>query len=128
MTIKLPGHGFNYWTDPVSKQIPVLIIGAGFSSGLAPRPDELVEDLQPKQIDIEARLGVNTGFELDKSSSLTLYMWAERCISELTKKMSEKEAKVLFARAIGLMTDARFAARANVTFITAAIDCGSIFS
>lgn len=114
MNIKLPKHRFEYWTNPSSKHTPVLIVGAGLSSGLAPRPDELIRDLIPKQHDIEDDLGVKTGIQLDLYDSKTLYHWAGRCIAELLQEMPESKAKIRFATAIGLMNDARFAAKANV--------------
>lgn len=113
---QLPSHRFNYWTDLTANHKPcVLIVGAGLSSGLAPRPDELILELIPKQESIEKTLGIQTNFFLSKQNTETLYQWADRCIAEISlQTKDEKQAKLKFVNAIGLTNDERFAAKANV--------------
>jgi hypothetical protein len=115
-SVKLPSHRFNYWTDPIGRHKPcVLIVGAGLSMGLAPLPGKLVNELIPKQEAIEKNLGIQTDFPLNEKEPQTLYQWADRCIAEIKLQTNDAEqAKLKFISAIGLMNDERFAAKANV--------------
>jgi hypothetical protein len=115
-TITLPSHRFNYWTEVVKKHKPcVLIVGAGLSSDLAPRPDQLVRELFPRQESIQKNLQITVEFKLDANKPDTLYQWAEHCIDAIKERgIDENQAKRQFLDAIGLTSDGRFAAKANV--------------
>ena len=108
---------FRAWIDPRSNlQPPLLIVGAGLSSGLVPRANELATAICARKGEIEDELQIAAGPAIAPECESDLYAWAGHCIDELTAKHSHSDvtAKARLATAMGLTTDKRFLAQAGV--------------
>lgn len=106
---------FCAWIDPQSNLLaPLLIVGAGLSSGLVPRADQLATAIGARKGEIEDELQISAGPAI--STEWDLYAWADHCLSELTHihGHSDITAKTHLAVAMGLTTDKRFLAQAGV--------------
>jgi hypothetical protein len=90
----------------------VLLIGAGMSIEIAPQVSELTEEIRQKHDKILQQLGIN----IAKPTGDVFYDWAEQAINELksTHHITDSEAKLRLADAIGITTDSRFHAKSGI--------------
>lgn len=113
-----PPHKFPSLTESPSQTKPVLLIGAGMSSGIAPMPSQLAEELKaPIQHELEVKLGCSSAkTNIDPKNQESLYIWAGEMIADLTQngKMAETDAKTKLADAIGITTDPRWRGRTKI--------------
>ena len=97
---------FRAWIDPRSNlQPPLLIVGAGLSSGLVPRANELATAICARQGEIEDELQIAAGPAIAPECESDLYAWAGHCIDELTAKHShsDKRTTVLDRLALNML-------------------------
>jgi hypothetical protein len=83
-----------------------LLIGAGMSNGIAPQVTELTEEIRHRHNTILQQLGINIPAPTGKD----FYDWAELALNEIktTHHLTDSEAKLRLADAMGITTDTRF--------------------
>lgn len=89
-----------------------LLIGAGMSNGIAPPVSVLTKEIQDRHAIILSQLGINIAPPIGKD----FYVWADQALNELinTHNISDNEAKLRLANAIGITADARFHAKKGI--------------
>jgi hypothetical protein len=102
LTINIP-HTFPSLIE--GENVPVLILGAGASYGLAPSPNELFPN---KCLQAEKKLGCCSGIDFNNlSEDDKLYTWAEAIIREL-ERGGEQTPKLKMAEELEILSDARW--------------------
>ena len=87
----------------------VLLIGAGMSYGMAPPVSELTNEIRQKHNEIIQQLGI----DIQPPAGDQFYDWAEEAFNELKNvhHLSDREAKLRLADAMGITSDPRFQAK-----------------
>lgn len=92
---------------------PVLLIGAGMSWGLVPDAKKWAQEIVHRYTEVTKILGI-TITPPKTSVPKELYDWAAEVLKELTKTLSEDEAKLRLADAMGVISDPRFQAKVGI--------------
>lgn len=92
---------------------PVLFIGAGMSYGLVPSPVELSQNICGRFSEVEKILGITIHQPATKSPT-DLYNWADDVLNALPKTLSQEDANLRMAEAIGVLSDRRFYAKVGL--------------
>jgi hypothetical protein len=92
---------------------PVLLIGAGMSFGLVPIATKWAQEIVDRYAEVIKILGI-TVTPPKTSAPKELYDWADEVLKELAKTLSEDEAKLRLADAMGVVSDPRFHAKIGI--------------
>lgn len=89
---------------------PVLFIGAGMSYSLVPGPIELSKNICNRFPEVGKILGI-TIHQPNTASQTDLYNWADDVLNAFPKTLSENDANLRLAEAMGILSDRRFYAK-----------------
>lgn len=105
-------HNFSTLLNPDASPLPILLIGAGMSFGIAPPVRALAREIRDNHNKIIEQLGIDPSPPPDDQ----FYDWADRAFSQLKTErgFTDIEAKMLLAAAMGITTDPRFHAKVGM--------------